>query len=287
MAEQKKRTHAAREFAMVVAFVIIGGIAGALIAMRYGPSDAPEAVKAITSPEECIEEIKAITLPVDLVALGDSYFGGEKDYNTYCARFAYERATHIDPKGSFRAWYQLGRIDFIQGNLDAALFRLNKQVEYFGNTLPNVHYMLGLTYGYRARQNSNSEDWQYAEAAFRNYLELDPISPWARTDLGWVLFAQGKYEEMKPVLEEGLKKYPQHAWLLNMYGLALLNTGKTEEAADYFRRADTLATALTPEEWGKAYPGNDPALWPRGLKEMQDSIRENILLAETQSSNTQ
>ena len=136
--------------------------------------------------------------------------------------------------------------------------------------------MLGLTYGYRAKEGGNEDDWNESEASFRKYLEFNPTSPWARTDLSWVLFSEGKYEEMKPVLEEGLVHHPKHPWLLNMYGLALLNTGEHERAHAYFMDAYTYLRAYSAEDWGSAYPGNDPRIWGEGLDEMKKAVKHNL-----------
>jgi hypothetical protein len=85
---------------------------------------------------------------------------------------------------------------------------------------------------------------------------------------------------MIPVLEEGISYRPDNAWLRNMYGLALLNTDRKEEALVQFTRTRELAALLTEEEWGRSYPGNDPAVWGNGLSEFREIIEKNIVLAE-------
>jgi len=172
-------------------------------------------------------------------------------------------------------------IDFLEGKSVAAIHKFNKQIEYFGDESPNVYYMLGLTYGYKARQSEAKRDWQHAEENFKKFLEFHPESPWTRTDLSWVYFSQGKYEEMVPVLEEGLEYEPEHPWLLNMYGLALLNTGERELANQYFLQAAIEADKLKIEDWGKAYPGNDPRVWEQGLSEFKEAIWRNIEISKS------
>ncbi len=241
----------------------------------------PDGVQLWKQARACEQEVQELNSVTDLVRRGDAYFGGE-EYDIACARAAYARAVAIDPRGSATVWHQFGRTDFLMRRFDDAIFKLQKQHEYFGDTIPNVHYMLGLTYGYRARTTGNTEDWSRAEEAFTAYIALDPISPWARTDLAWVYFAQGKFEEMKKPLEEGMRTSPTHPWLLNMYGLALLNTGDPEGAYEFFVAALGYAQKLTPREWGDAYPGNDPAMWPETLAEFVESIAQNAERAEQQ-----
>lgn len=200
-------------------------------------------------------------------------------YDLSLARHYFEAALAGNPQGSNIAWYQLGRIDFLEGKFDNALMKFAKQVEYFGDSQPSVYYMIALTYGYRARLYNRPADWRQAEANFRHYLEFDPDSPWARTDLAWVYFSQGKYEAMLAPLEEGLVKHPDNPWLLNMHGLALLNTGQAAAAQEAFEQARESAGRLTPSEWGRSYPGNDPASWAKGLREFQATIATNLTLA--------
>ena len=153
-----------------------------------------------------------------------------------------------------------------------------KQIELFPDSPANVYYMLGLTYGYSAR-GGKSQDWINAEKYFREDIVRAPSAVWPRIDLGWVLFAQGKFEEMKPLVVEGLKLEPNNPWLHNMYGLALLNTGEKAKANEEFLLAQKETKALTPEEWGSSYPGNDPLSWEVGLREMQKSIDHNVLIS--------
>lgn len=253
-----------------------------LFTHKQSTDTAPSIVTQITT-EACVAEIDGIGVAATAVYIGDAYFGGDRGYQLQCARAAYARATALDPRGDRLAWYQLGRIDFLEGNFGAALNKFRKQIEYFGDEVPNVHYMIGLTNGYAARKSGEAMQWSAAEDGFKRYLEFFPESPWGRTDLAWVLFSQGKYEDMKPILEKGLEFEPEHAWLLNMYGLALLNTGERARAHEYFLRAKEAATLLTPEMWGSAYPGNDPKSWAGALEEMQKAIQYNVELSVTEN----
>jgi tetratricopeptide (TPR) repeat protein len=200
------------------------------------------------------------------------------------ARAAYSEAITVSSTGNLYAWYQLGRIDFLEGAFDAAIYKFEKQIEYFGDAVPNVHYMLGLTYAYKARQSHQENQWQKAEEEFSTYITIDPQSPWGRVDLSWVYFSQGKYGEMIPVLEEGLTYAPEHPWLHNMYGLAKMNTGDNESAKKHFEHSLEGARKLKAQEWGKAYPGNDPASWDEGLQTFIEALEKNFALVSKGSS---
>lgn len=219
---------------------------------------------------------------------GEYYFNADDDpsgpYDLGKARQAYSEAVQASSTENVLAWYQLGRIDFIEGRFDSALYKFEKQKEYFGDTLPNVYYMIGLTYGFKARRTDDPDDWQKGIDAFSHYIIYEPDSPWPRVDLSWIYFSQGRFEEMIPILEEGLVYSPQNPWLLNMYGLALLNTGKSGEALEAFESADVHAASITEEKWGKSYPGNNPSDWGAGLASFRDVIKKNIELARTSNS---
>ena len=231
------------------------------------------------------------TTTEDHFTLAQYYFNHDGDpappYDLEKARAHFSAYLLKEPKGNRLAWYQLGRIDFLEGKYANAIYKFNRQIEYFGNSAPNVHYMLGLTYGYRARDTGSAEDWRRAAEGFQTYLELDPKSPWAHVDLAWVYFAQGKYEEMLPIVERGLALAPESPWLHNMYGLALLNTGERERAHEHFTRAHDGALKLTVEEWGSAYPGNDPGSWPKGLEGMRNAIAHNLELSAPEHDDEQ
>jgi len=212
--------------------------------------------------------------------LGQYYFNHddspEGPYDLQSAQYYYDLETSNNPAGNNLAWYQSGRIDFINGDFDKALEKFDKQLEYFGDTVPNAYYMIGLTYGYKAKQTQDPEDWKRSEDAFKKSVQIFYDAPWPKVDLAWVYFSQGKYEEMKPVLEEGLIEEANNPWLLNMYGLALLNTGKEEMAGEYFIFALEIAEKLTVEDWGRTYPGNNPDSWGQGLEEFKGVIAKNI-----------
>ena len=219
----------------------------------------------------------------DPFVLAEYYFNADENpngpYDLKKARFYYEQAIMASSTANESAWHQLGRIDFIEGQFDSAIHKFNTQLELFGDAVPNVYYMIGLTYGYKARESNDPADWYEGEKAFQTFIGYALPAPWPRVDLAWLYFAQGKYEEMKPVLEDGLMYEPQNPWLHNMYGLALLNTDRKDEARTHFELALEYANALALEEWGRAYPGNDPDVWGIGLDSFKDAIKQNLRLA--------
>ena len=219
----------------------------------------------------------------ELFERGQYYFNHDDDpagpYDLVQARAAYEALILRDPTDNVAVWYQLGRIDFLEGKFVSALQKFDKQLFYHGDALPNVHYMIGLTHGYKARRDGKAEDWQAAEEGFKTHITFAPTAPWPRVDLAWVYFAQGDYESMKPTLTTGLQHRPNNPWLLNMLGLAYLNTDDKTTALDYFQQAEIAAEQLTTQDWGNAYPGNSPADWAQGLSEFKAAIEKNIALA--------
>lgn len=221
----------------------------------------------------------------DPFELGQYYFNHGKyadgTYDLYKARSYFEQAATENPSAYPILWYQLGRVDFLLSRFDSAIAKFEKQIEYFGDKPIAVYYMLGLTYGYKARDKGGEENWESSAENFLKYLEHNPISPWAKVDLSWVYFSQGRFDEMLPILDSGLEDWPSNAWLLNMKGLALLNTGDTVEAEKQFELAKLSAEILTPEDWGKSYPGNDPKAWSRGLEEFRSAIDKNLELTKT------
>jgi tetratricopeptide (TPR) repeat protein len=217
--------------------------------------------------------------------LGDYYFNhgpyADGTYDLAAARAHYEAALAAQPTGDSAAWYQLGRIDFLEGKFTEALHKFDLQLAYFGDDqFPNVYYMRGLSYAYRAKYEGNHDDWSRAETAFKTFLTHEPESPWGAVDLSWTYFMQGKYEEMKTLLVAAATDHPDNPWVLNMYGLALLNTGDTAQAREVLARAKNYAAALTIEDWSRSYPGNDPAVWGQGLEEFRATIDKNISAAQ-------
>lgn len=263
--------YSSRLFYVVVVLVAIGVLFSALIIYIF-LSSGEKSVDIATGP-----------VLTDNFNLGQYYFNQDENPDgAYDLTLAYEYyQADIDDERTQNplSWYQMGRIDFLRGHFFAAIHNFERQLEYFNDEVPNVYYMLGLTYGYKARQTESAEDWELAEVYFKQAVDYFPDQPWPKVDLAWIYFAQGKYEAMLPILEDGLNQHSQNAWLLNMYGLALLNTDQPAEAHEYFLAAKASAEQVTVEEWGRNYPGNNPNSWPIGLREMREAIDHNIAVS--------
>jgi len=207
------------------------------------------------------------------VEIGDYYFNADGDgvYDLEKAQVYFKKALDLDPRVPL-AWYQLARIDFLNGDFGDALFKMNKHISVHGDSLPNVYYMRGLIYGY-------DNQLEVAEKNFLKYLSYDKFSWAAYTDLAWVYFRQGKYEETKKIAERGLEKNAGNPWLLNMYGVALLNLGDKKSAYATLEQALSRAKKIQLIDWARAYPGNDPRVAEEGIKAMLEAIEYNLTLA--------
>ena len=210
--------------------------------------------------------------------IGNYYFNWDFEgaYDLETARFYYQEALTHDQSIS-GPWYQLGRIDFLEGDFSAAILKFDQQIAAHPDTedvfFDRAHYMRGLTYGYMRQ-------FTLAERDFMELLERSgEDAHWAYyVDLGWIYFSQGKFEELGDVSSEGVMRYPDNPWILSNLGLALMNLGYVE-AAPVFAFALEEAQKLTVSDWERAYPGNDPRLASQGLSEMVAAIEENLAAA--------
>jgi tetratricopeptide (TPR) repeat protein len=209
----------------------------------------------------------------------EHYFSSEY-YDLEKARHYYTASIRANPTANVLQWYQLARIDFIQGDFENALHNLDKQYEYFGEQVPNINYTYGLVYGFRADLLNREQDFRLAEKHFLKFLEYMPDSQWARVDLSWVYFSLRDFPNMIAILQPVYDEQQDNPWVLNMYGLALLNTGQTAEAVEHLTRANELVGGVTAQEWGDVYPGNSPADWEVGVAEFRSAVGLNLELAQ-------
>ena len=216
--------------------------------------------------------------------IGDYYFNwsGEGAYDLEKAKFYYNEALLLDSNTN-GPWYQLARIDFLEGNFHSAIYKFNKQIRLHSDTqdpfYDRAHYVRGLTYGYMKL-------FDRAETDFLGLIERNgESSHWAYyVDLGWFYFSQGKFEELRQISEQGVQYYPDNPWILSNLGLALLNLGEPEKAVPSLEKALEEAEKLTIDDWERAYPGNDPRLAEQGLNEMIKALNDNLILAVDKSS---
>lgn len=220
----------------------------------------------------------------ELFEKGQYYFNhgdaADGSYDLVKAADYYRQALETAPHPL--AWYQLGRIDFLEGRNDEAIAKFQTQLELYGGLVPKAYYMLGLTYAFKAMRQEDNDSWQDAEENFLQYIVFVDHAPWPAVDLAWVYFMQGKYADMEPLLKKTLELHPENPWVLNMYGLALLNSEQHKgDASTYFLRARTEAVKLTANDWGDVYPGNNPHYWQQGRDEFITTIDKNILVANS------
>jgi len=107
------------------------------------------------------------------------------------------------------------------------------------------------------------ETFNYSQALFfsghqseafamdRKATTLDPLSPEAWNVLGWHHAFAGQYTEARVALERALELSPDVQWSAFLLGYVELKEGKTDKAADYFRRASAAfsRTGLTMVEY--------------------------------------
>jgi len=197
------------------------------------------------------------------------YYFNDGAYDLGKAKKAFEKAKQIDPE-LLGSRYQLSRIDFIQSRFQSALVLVNEELALHPE-FDRSYYLRGLIYGYSGKLSLAAED-------FQKFLETHEKSWAAHNDLAWIYFRQGEFEKVALTAKKGLEWNPDNVWLLTTYGTALLNLNKKDEAKRILTQALEKAEALTLEEWGKAYPGNNPEEYERGLRVMRNTIRSNLEL---------
>jgi len=209
---------------------------------------------------------------------GNHYFGvyGSSGYDIKKAEYYFAKAVEIDPTTP-DAWHQYARIAFLHGDFTEALYRINMQFKMRGDELMASYYIRGLIEGY-------AKQYPAAEEDFSKFLEWDPDNWAANNDLAWIYFVQGKYKDTKERAEIGLKYNPYSPWLLVMHAMSAYNLGDSKTAKEELRLARDVAAGLREEDWIRAYPGNDPLIAAEGLASFRQTIEENILLVENNSS---
>jgi tetratricopeptide (TPR) repeat protein len=214
-------------------------------------------------------------LPFVSFSMGNLLFGGfEPLYNVRMAHAAFFIAAHplIQEKPPRYAHYQLSRTYFIQGRHEEALEEVRKELEVYPDDV-NAYYLLGLTYGYLGRTHEGIE-------AFSKYIETHPGTWAGRNDKAWLQFRVGDIEGALLTMEPIVAQFPLTPWVQNTYCSLLTNTDRLEQALEVCRRAKEIIDKMTPEDWGHAYPGNDPRIYSEGLDAMRKSIDHNLSIIE-------
>lgn len=148
----------------------------------------------------------------------------------------YRRAVEKFP--SFRrAWRNLGLIHAHDGNNDDAIKAFTRMIELGGGD--------GYSYGLLAFAYSAKQDYQAAEAAYRNALLLQPENTEWRFGLTRCAFKQDKFEDAATLLDGLIRRFPDKAefWLLqaNTYlGMKQpLKAAKDLEVLDFLGKSTT------------------------------------------------
>jgi tetratricopeptide (TPR) repeat protein len=201
--------------------------------------------------------------------IGNYYFGMGSVYNPVMA-IKYYKETIALQNNYPRAHYQLSRVYFVIGKQDIAREEINKELELFPD-YSRSFYIRGLVNGYTGRLNEAVSD-------FKNFLAWKPESWAGHNDLAWIYFQKGDFYNAYLTAEDGLKYSENNPWLLNAIGVSLKNTDNEEEALKAFETSLKVVSNMKSDEWGSAYPGNDPSFYDTGLANMKTTIEKNISL---------
>lgn len=180
------------------------------------------------------------------------YSGGDRDYLTI---------------------YQLGRINFIEGSFNEAHRLFDEQLSLYPREKRGC-YMKGLTYVYE-------EKFLNAQDAFRCFVKAYPEEWAGYNDLAWAYIKTGDFNKALEVVEEGLGKFDNNLWLNNLAGVSYWNMGDLEKAQFYLEKAYQISTKMSPEEWGSAYPGNNPDIYSTSLEMMREQLAADLKKLES------
>lgn len=203
--------------------------------------------------------------------VGGLFFGESPAlYNVILAQFFFEHATNpLIGRVPPYAYHQLSRTYFIQGELTVALDLAYKEIALYPEH-KSTYYIIGLTLGYLNREEEAIE-------AFGKFIEYKPESWAARNDRAWLQFRIGDIDGALTTIEP-VAIFTNNPWVQNTYGTILLNMSRKDEARIAFENAKRVADTMSEEDWGSAYPGNDPRIYGTGLQAMKTSIENNLVL---------
>lgn len=277
-AKKKGSESAAKRLSLKATYVVLAaGMMVIVMLVLSGMANGPSVSKVVWNHYHLFPSVAMFFNPGDAMLATDIGFRsfntfGEDSYDIEKAQYYLYRALEIDPMAP-RAWHELGRIDFLNGDFGPAIVKLNRQIALHGDEYMPAYYVRGLTYAF-------AEEYDEAEADFLTFLESKEESWAANNDLSWVYFRAGDYEKALEHAEKGLIHAPDNPWLLTMQGVSLMNLDQKEQAADVFRHALVEAKKLTKEDWSRTYPGNDPAVAEQGLAEVVQAIEQNLALVD-------
>lgn len=189
-------------------------------------------------------------------------------YDVDLAKYYYYKAAALDPHLPY-VWHEIARTSFIQGDFIRALAQIDIQIAQEGDGTANSFYVRGLIEAFMG-------DYPDAEKDYAHYYSLVPYTWPGANDYAWVLLKDNKPQEAVNILEPILVYYPNNPWLLNSDAIALYETGNTALARERIEAASRAAADLTPDDWSRAYPGNDPNIAQQGLDQFKAAVESNI-----------
>jgi tetratricopeptide (TPR) repeat protein len=202
--------------------------------------------------------------------LGRYYFNGGA-YDLEKALRAYESALTLNPDIRL-AHYQIARIHFLRGDFYRALEEINKELVLHPE-IPNSYYVRGLINGYAGR-------FSEAEADFMKFIDLVPWQWAGYNDLAWVLAKQGRFKEVRDMMDLAFERLPgakmRNPWLWTTLGIAQLNLKDYNEAKDAFLNARALSDKMSAEDFWSAYPGNDPRGAEPAFQQFRAALHFNL-----------
>ena len=203
-------------------------------------------------------------------AYGDIHLNPSRpaDYDIDRAQYFFAKAAAYDPPLPF-VYHQLARIAFIEGNLPKALTLIDFQIDNEGDASPSSYYVRGLIEG-------SEGDYADAEKDYAHFLELEPINWAGANDYAWVLLKDNKPQMADAAVQSVLPHFPNNAWLLNTDSIALYEMGDATTAKERLDQAAAAAATLSPQDWSRAYPGNDPDIAAEGLAALKQAIQDNM-----------
>jgi tetratricopeptide (TPR) repeat protein len=135
----------------------------------------------------------------------------------------------------------------------------------------STYYILGLTYGY---MNRNHE----AIDAFSIYIDSFPEAWAPRNDKAWLQFRIGDIDEALETMRPIVDNFKYTVWVQNTYCALLISKKDFSNAKTACERAQESINKMDENDWGRAYPGNDPRIYRTGLNAMKRSIDSNLAI---------
>jgi tetratricopeptide (TPR) repeat protein len=147
------------------------------------------------------------------------------------AMACYKKAVEKFP--SFRRAYRnIGLISTRNSDFDGAIAAFNRMIELGGAD--------AYSYGLLAFAHSSKQDYQPAEAAYRNALLLQPANTEWRLGLTRTVFKQGKYQDAAALLDSLINQFPDKADFWSLQAYTFIGMKEPMKAATNLEALDVL-----------------------------------------------